>query len=345
MTPETARASFTLANAEPKSALPDALPHFHTVPAPGRYPSKITMADGSEKRATVVIDDAAFDRILASFQAQAADPAFAGLLVDREHLSELPAGDSTAAAWVKTMHRRPDGLWTGWELTDLGNSLIPTKRFKFRSPVFDLEPIQGKPGEWRPVRLVSVALTNVPHFKTLAASLNRESGPDGSPDADPEGEAHMDLISRIRARIGKPDAQDDEVFAVLDAALTAGETAIQEVPKLQARAKALEDAERERQAEDFVKQHGDKVADAAKLKARFIADPEGTRETIALLKPQAPAAPVRLLGRDGETPQRDNALERSAARLKAVQQVQAKHRCSAARAWEMAQRDNPDLFV
>ena len=336
--PRSARACCTLDRSE--AAQGDALPMFHTVPPAGRYPSTIILADGEEVHGNLIVDDLAMTQIHATFQEESGRPGFAGLLVDREHLSELPAGDSTAAAWVKTMARRDDGLWTGWDLTDLGQPLIPTKRFKFRSPVFDLEKVAGTDNEWRPVRLVSVALTNVPHFKQLAASLNRENAATG-------GGSSMGLIDRLRARLGKPDAKEDEVFDLLDAALTAGDTAKTEVATLQARAKELEQAELNRQADEFVTAHEGKVADKAKLRARFVADPSGTREAFALLKAAPDKPSARQLGRDAQTPGdsagtqgQDSAQKRKAA----IASVKARDNCSNAQAAVRAQRENAGLW-
>ena len=338
MTDQTARATFTLQDiADPATA--GDLPLFHTVPGMGEYPSKITLADGSDQRAILVIDKLAYDRLQANFAAQADEPGFAGLLVDREHLSELPAGDSTACAWAKTLQRRDDGLWTGWELTDLGNQLIPTKRFKFRSPVFDLEKVSGTTDKWRPVKLVSIALTNVPHFKQLAPSLNRESGAE-------QGGSPMGLIDKLRALFGKPEAQEDELFGLVDAALKAGETAKTAAATAQARVQTLEKADTDRQADEFVKEHGAKVSDTAKLRARFIADPAGTRETVALLKAETKPA-ARALGRDAQTPESgagDTAKLAATARRNAIAAVRQRDGCTHAQAAARAQRENPTLW-
>jgi hypothetical protein len=340
--PQLARASFTL-HASGPAASETELPKFHTVPPPGRYTSKIDMPDGSAKKAVVVIDEEAYGKLMAKFAAEAETPGWSGLLVDREHLSELPAGDSTAAAWVKTLHREADGLWSGWELTDLGQTLIPTKRFKFRSPVFDLEPIQGKAGEWRPVRLVSVALTNVPHFKTLAASAHSETAAE-MPEEGSEGGAMDALIARIRARFKKPEAEEAELIALLDAMLAAGETAATECASLKARNQELELAETNRKADAFVAEHGAKVADAAKLRARFIEDPAGTVATLSLLKPVEAAKPARMLGRDGETPERDAQPDKAAQRKALIATIKARDNCSNVQATTRAQRENPELW-
>ena len=333
-----ARAHFTLDRSEVAAA--GALPQFHTVPEPGRYPSTIIAPDGEELHGILVIDDLAVAQIQARFQEESQRPTFAGLLVDREHLSELPAGDSPAAAWVKTMARRPDGLWTGWELTDLGEQLIPTKRFKFRSPVFDLEKVAGTKDEWRPVRLVSVALTNVPHFKQLAPSLNREN-------SAAEGGSTMGLIDKLRALFGKPEAQEDELFALVDAALKAGETAKTEVATAQARVSALEKADLDRQADAFVSEHEAKVSDKAKLRATFIANPAVTRESFAMLK-TVEAKPARQLGREGAGNPGDRAEDNGAAKVEtrraAIATIKARDNCTHTQAVTRAQKEHADLW-
>ena len=346
------RARFTLDRTEPvppsnlppfQSSSPSpspALPLFHTVPPQGRYRSKIIMPEGGHKIGTLIVDDLAYERILANFASAAAAPAWAGLLVDREHLSEQPDGDSTAAAWAKTIARREDGLWTGWELTALGETLIPTKNFKFRSPVFDLERVAGHDDQWRPVKLVSIALTNVPHFKQLAPnSLNRE---DGAATSTPEG-GSMSLFDKLRARFQKPDATEDDLTALVESALTAGDTAKAECSALSQKVKDFETAKLEAAADAFVKDHGAKVSDTAKLRARYIADPAGTLETVSLLKVvETPAAP-RALGRD-QTEQTPAPNAKLKARAEAIDAAAAKHRCTRARAWELVQQSNPEFF-
>jgi hypothetical protein len=330
----TLRAHCTLDRAEtaPEAGM---LPVFHTVPPKGVYPSKIILPDGKHKSGRLIIDDLAYERILANFQAAATAPDFPGLLVDREHLSEQPDGDSTAAAWAKTIARREDGLWTGWELTALGETLIPTRNFKFRSPVFDLERIEGKTDEYRPVRLVSIALTNVPHFKTLAPSLNREDA-----STQTGGPAMLEML---RKKFNKPEATEEELLALLTGALNEGESATAECSALRQKVQAFETEKLNAAADAFVAEHGSKVSDTAKLRARYIADPAGTLETVGLIKlPEAAPAP-RALGRDQaeRTPAPDG---KQKERDEALNQAQSKHRCTRARAWEIVQQENPELF-
>jgi hypothetical protein len=153
----------------------------------------------------------------------------------------------------------------------------------------------------------------------------------------------MGLIDKLRGLFGKPEAQEDELFALVDAALKAGETAKTEVATAQARVSALEKADLDRQADAFVSEHEAKVSDKAKLRARFIADPAGTRESFAMLK-IVEAKPARQLGREGAGNPGDRA-ETGLTRAAAVDAAKAKYRCSSrSAAWELAKRDNPALF-
>ena len=158
----------------------------------------------------------------------------------------------------------------------------------------------------------------------------------------------MGLIEKLRALFGKPEAQEDEIFALVDAALKAGDTAKTDSAKLQARVQDLEKADTDRKADEFVKEHGAKVTDPAKLKARFVADPVGTREAIALFKAPVEPRPARQLGREGagnpgdrdQSEGKDKAKTRSAA----IASIKARDNCTHTQAVTRAQKENADLW-
>ena len=157
----------------------------------------------------------------------------------------------------------------------------------------------------------------------------------------------MGLIDKLRALFGKPEAQEDELFALVDAALKAGETAKTEVATAQARASALEKADLDRQADAFVVEHEAKVSDKAKLRARFIADPAGTRESFAILK--IDAKPARQLGREGARNPGDRAEDKGKSnvsdRKELVAQVRARDNCTHTQAVARAQKERPELWA
>jgi hypothetical protein len=382
------RAKFTLSD----SQIPDqaqsaggALPMFHTVPPMGRYVSRIEYPNGSAKKGIVVLDDLAYRQILDDFKVRASKPGFPGLLVDREHLSEMPAGDSAAAAWVKTIELRDNGIWTGWELTDLGQKLTgPKGQYKFRSPVFDLKKIEGIE-EWRPTALVSVGLTNVPHFRELEASLNAENQADECEHMNPDGtfvngfdgcvlhmreceghneesarkicatiarqkaagkETEMQIVERLRARLAAKDADETQLVGLFDAAMDAAEASATEVGKLKARIAELELKEREAAADAFVEANASRIADKAKVRARYIADPAGTQELVASIKAIETRPFPRAVGREtpaGNPPAGDKAA-RASEREELVARVRARFKCGAAAAVARAQREHPELW-
>ena len=158
----------------------------------------------------------------------------------------------------------------------------------------------------------------------------------------------MGLIDKLRALFGKPEAQEDELFVLVDAALKAGETAKTEVATAQARVSALEKADLDRQADAFVSEHEAKVSDKAKLRARFIADPAGTRESFAMLKAADPK-PARQLGREGAGNPGDRAEDKGKSnvsdRKELVAQVRARDNCTHTQAVARAQKERPELWA
>jgi hypothetical protein len=192
--------------------------------------------------------------------------------------------------------------------------------------------------------LVSIGLTNKPHFKNLAPSLNKDGG-------TTEKENEMALLEKIRAllKLGDTSSEDDAITA-LGKALAKAETDSAELATVKARADGLEKAALDRDAAEFVSKHGARFGDEAKLKALFIGDRKAAEELVALLKP--PAAPqTRTLHReDGKTPDKGTDAEKTRAREQQlfVGQVRAREgedRCTFARAWAIAEKEKPELFT
>lgn len=257
---------------------------WHHVYPRGEIAVTATIA-GKDQDIVLVLDDDAFGRIMASFREDAAKPNFGGILVAQEHFADMPDKSSEAAAWIKSMEIRPDGLWARYdEVTDLGQQLIG-KRYKFRSPVSDIERISGN--RWRPVNLDSVGLTNKPKFKQLAVSLARDG------QTQEEDTAVKDTLIKI-LKLG-PDAADDAVIAAVQAAVDAA-------AKLGSTEKELGTVKAEvlaREADAFVEQHKDRIADPAAVKAQYIAARETTKALFAGLKTGDTGAKARVLSRDG----------------------------------------------
>lgn len=119
-----------------------------------------------------VLDGQAAENIISAIAAEKAQAGqnWTGVLVDLEHRSLLPDGDTTAAAWLPSVQERNDGLYGALNLTDLGDPLVKGGRYRTLSPVFSMTQIGAAPDgrpKMRPVRLESLGLTNKPNLKGM----------------------------------------------------------------------------------------------------------------------------------------------------------------------------------
>ncbi len=126
---------------------------------------------------TQVIDRAACDRIAADFNGRKSDANFPGVLVDFDHFSLDTEKSSEAAGWISDLESRDTGLWARVRWSDAGLAAVRGGRFRLMSPVFpppsQCEDLGG--GKIRPVKLVSVALTNEPNIRGGRPIANRRS--------------------------------------------------------------------------------------------------------------------------------------------------------------------------
>ena len=95
-------------------------------------------------------DRVAFEAVVKNFRPE--------VLVDFEHHAET-GGNTEAAAWVQRVRVDPaKGLLATFRFTDAGADAVSNRRLRFLSPVWELDPAG------RPVRLISVGLTNKPNL-------------------------------------------------------------------------------------------------------------------------------------------------------------------------------------
>ena len=287
---------------------------WHHIYPRGEFPI-VAEIKGKKKQVDLILDDDAYNRIIAAFREQQQEPNFSGILVAQEHFAQRDDASSEAAAWIDEFEIRPDGLWARYgEITDLGERLIG-KRYKFRSPVSDIEHIAGN--RYRPVNVVDVGLTNKPQFKTLAAAMAREGR---NPQED-------EMLERILAIFGLQEgASEDQVLARVQQAKdaeTQTETAKQQLTELGNQVLA-------READEFIAANKDLIEDndeaRAAVKTQFVAARETTETCFKLLRkqaPKAPEAPQRVLSRDtAQVP--DGTLDQSQTDRDRVQARSAK---------------------
>ena len=371
-----ARQAFSLARTDQSAA---GERWYHTMPEIGEYPTPIHLACGAVP-GILVIDADCYARMQACFDFQAQDDNWPGVLVDKEHTSEQPGGDSSAMAWAKAMKIMADGLWTQWDWTSVGEPLATGHVYAFRSPATDLMAMDDTakkqlaaakakkslasmgalattPGRWRPVALSSIALTNKPHFD-LAPALGREQSQPGDTDMDPEK-----ILAAVRKALGLAD--DGDVVAAVTklvsdnaAAQTTCTKAKEDLDAAQAIAKkatddlaAVQAKQLDAEAEAFVLAHKARIKDVDKVRAQFKTNPECTRALFGSLVDVPAASGARTLSReDTQTPADRDATahatdSRQAEIAKIVSSIGKERGVKATEAFAIAEREHPELFT
>jgi phage I-like protein len=129
-----------------------------------------------------VIDAEACEAMLGTFNEEARQANFPGLLVDFDHFSHDPAQPTTAAGWIGALEHRGDGLYAQIRWSDLGHQALTGGRYRLASPVWNradcdqwtAPAVDGRETvHLRPRRLDRLALTNDPNLPGLAPLSNR----------------------------------------------------------------------------------------------------------------------------------------------------------------------------
>lgn len=252
---------------------------FQTFPPYGRYPVGGTIPK-ADKDAVYVYDADAAQKIVENFRAAAKRQDFPGVLVDREHDSLDPKKPSDAMAWAKDIRQEEDGsIWTKWEFTPKGKELWETKTLINRSPAFYSDKVNAK--EYHPCELVSIGMTNTPHFTELsnlaaarAAEVNNQ-----------EGEIQMkELMSELGL-----DEKATEAAAI---------AACKALKKERDDAIA---ACRKSECEAFLEANKDKIADVAACREVYMANPDAAKKMLGACK-AVETKPQTVLGAAKKTP-------------------------------------------
>lgn len=228
------------------------------------------------------------------------------ILVDFDHASET-GGATEAAAWATALRSDEDGLHATFRMTDKGAEALSATRYRYLSPAWYVDE------EGHPTELSTIALTNRPNLpvprllnrkpaEEPAPAQNAEAGdqhlpdpasaePDSTPDeGQPENNEKIQM-DKLREMLGlAAEATDEEVLAAVDALRSERDALRSEKEQMEAAAKeAALDAE----ADKFVAEQGDKIADRDACKNAYKRDPEGTRALFNAIRiPAKPAEPV-----------------------------------------------------
>lgn len=274
---------------------------FQTFPPFGRYPVDGTLPD-AKKGAVLVLDKEGADALLAAFNEDAGKPDWPGILVDREHFSTMADKPSDAMAWARGIRLASDGsIWTRWDFTPEGERLWRERVLVNRSPCFVCEANKDET-EFRPLRLVSIGMTNTPHFTELSTRAAARSTEKTNPQKE---ETKMDKIAEALGL--EPGATEEQILAAIAALNERATTAEASATDAEKKLEEEEAQCRSLKCDAFVAKHSAKIADAAAFRAAYMKDPETAEKAVAACRAAAPvqqilapaAAQPRANARDG----------------------------------------------
>jgi hypothetical protein len=259
-----------------------------------------------------VIDAEACETMARTFDEEARQPNFPGLLVDFDHFSHDPAQPSAAAGWVTGLEPRRDGLYAQVRWSDLGAQAVSGGRYRLVSPVWNRADCDswtapaGPEGQEalhvRPRRLARVALTNDPNLPGLAPLTNRKGEEEKEAAAGPGEQVTSvarvsSLRSERRANTAEPSANlrtqllntlrlpgrasDGEITA---AVRRQGE----ELVSLRNRCAELREAQADAELEDFA----DVITNRTAVRAQLLANRESTLAVLQALRRPEPFTPL-----------------------------------------------------
>jgi phage I-like protein len=251
-----------------------------------------------------VIDAEACDAMLGTFNEEARQPNFPGLLVDFDHFSHDPAQPTTAAGWIGGLEHRDDGLYAQIRWSDLGHQALTGGRYRLASPVWN----RADCDQWtapaadgrdtvhlRPRRLDRLALTNDPNLPGLMPLSNRKEEGRREKEEVPISRSApsslqpqsstlptMNLRTEILQRLHLPGTATDAAIAEALRSQTA------ELETLRNRCQRLT----ETQADADLERFADVITNRDVVRAQLVANREVTLALLNALRQPEPPAPL-----------------------------------------------------
>lgn len=320
-----------------RELIPDSNGFWHLVPL-GRFPAKTL----SGKTIEQVIDELSISELVKNFEPK--------VLVDFEHRSHDKDGDTTAAAWITKVEARNDGLWGCPELSDIGLQAVSQKRYRFISPVLELDMIDAKSG--RPVRLSDAGLTNKANLRAALTPLFNKNSEGLTPEGERGAETTkngetLQMKSVLKALGLKEDAEEAS-------ALTAVNALVDQVTSLKSTLETATNKVAEFEKKDLdakvgaaLETHKGRITGANKddVEAALRKDFDGTVKVLNAMI--APKADTTTLNRgDGKPPTDTATVTLNKEREDYVEKVRVENRfATKAEAWTLAAQQKPELFV
>lgn len=243
-----------------------------------------------EAKVVQVIDDKAVASILNRFQAEAAKPNFAGVLIDRDHFSLDEDSPTEAMGWALELRNRAGLPEARIDWTAAGRPKVEGKDYKFFSTVYDVKDVEllgtrivnGKPYKLvRPLRLDRLALTNDPNNKGGKPISNRDGKSAGAAETQPDTK----MKNLMKALGLAEDASEESAVAAVQVITNRVTTAEGKVTTLTSERDALLTAQVESDLEKYKNRF--KPEHREKFKSALIANRKGTLELLEAM--EAPA--------------------------------------------------------
>lgn len=232
-------------------------------PADGWYHIEVTGTHPAGTKRKQKIDAVALESIVNRFTAEKTEAGdnWAGMLVDADHLSHDLDKSTEALAWAQELRVKDGELEVRLDLTDLGETAIRNKRYKFFSTEYDPEDLEDLgDGTVRPLRLAGLAFTNRPNNRGARPISNRADSPEEKPKPTPK-------MKSIAEKLGlSADADEAAILAKIDALL--------------AENTAAKGKQAESDADAVMNRFGDRIAEPARKawRERLIANRADTEK-------------------------------------------------------------------
>ena len=264
------------------------------IPTDGWYQIEVTGEHPAGDGRVQVIDEEAITSIINRFHAEKkeAGESFAGMLVDRDHLSHDLDNETAAMAWVQDLANRDGQLHALLDLTTPGEAAVKGKVFKFFSTEYTAADLQDLgDGRVRPRRLGGLAFTNRPNNRGGKPISNRADSPDAGQQQTTD-ENKVKSMKSIAEKLGLP-ADADEA------------TIVKAVTDLLTKVEGLEKATKEASADAVMNRMGERIPKDARphWREQLIANRATTEKLLDASFPVQPAtAAERIHNRNAATP-------------------------------------------
>jgi phage I-like protein len=189
---------------------------WYNIEPKGEFPN-------SKSGVVQIIDDVALESIANRFSTEAANPNFAGLLIDHEHFRHQTDQESRAYGWLMKVQNRADGLYGQIRWTATGKAAVDGGDYRFFSSEYfpnDLTVLnrEGSPRRVRPMRLGGLTLTNDPNNKGAKPITNRREEP--TPADKSKQQSEHPIMKSVAHILGlAPEASESAVLEAVQVVL------------------------------------------------------------------------------------------------------------------------------